>query len=526
MGPNQQDRKDLFYADQSFIRYRMRTWSVVIPGKLHEELNKFLLRPDRQEDLCFATYIPSTGAERSTGILSHLILPEDGDREVHHNASFASQFLQRALSIAVERGEGLVFLHSHLGPGWQGMSPDDVRAEERISPAAIGATGYPLLGMTLGTDGAWSARFWAKNPNVSRKYDRVWCATVRVMSNALTLTYHPQLLPARLDNERQMRTISAWGPKPQADLSRLTVGIVGLGSVGSIVAEILARTGFSRFVLIDFDSVERKNLDRLTNVFEQDIGRAKVDAIADGIRRSASAPNPEISACEYSVCEKPGFEAALDCDMLFSCVDRPWPRQALNFIAYAHLIQVIDGGILVRTNKDNTRILGADWKAQTVGYGRVCLECLGQYTAGDAATEKAGYFDDPEYIRGLSRGSSPDVHENVYAFASHLASIEVLQLLSLVLAPSGISNVGQQTFHFVIGRMDANPHPECHQYCYVQTQVGMGDKADVILYGDHRVARKAREGRAAARTRGITQAVPLWRRWIATVIGMIAGRRS
>lgn len=500
----------------------MKTRSVVIPGNLHEDLTRLLLRADHQEDLCFATYIPSSGAERSTGILSHLIFPQTGDRHVHSNASFEPQYLQRAVSIATQRGEGLAFMHSHLGPGWQGMSPDDIRAEEQISPVASGATGYPLLGLTLGTDGAWSARFWVKDLLVKRKYNRAWCATVRVISSALTITFNAQLLTAKLDGERQMRTISAWGPKVQADLSRVTVGIVGLGSVGSIVAEILARTGFSRFVLIDFDSVERKNLDRLTNVFEQDIGRAKVNAIADAIRRSASAPDVEIRTCEYSVCEKAGFEAALDCDALFSCVDRPWPRQALNFIAYAHLIPVIDGGILVRTNKDNTRILGADWKAQVVGYSHACLECLGQYSAADASAEKAGYFDDPDYIRGLSKGSSPDVHENVFAFASHLASMEVLQLLSLVLAPGGISNVGQQTYHFVTGRLDADPLPRCKEHCYVKTQLGKGDKADVILYGDHLVARQAREVRAAA----ATGRIPRLKGWGLVFHGFLSRLRS
>ena len=73
-----------------------------------------------------------------------------------------------------------------------------------------------------------------------------------------------------------------------------------------------------------------------------------------------------------------------------TAVDRPWPRQVLNFIAYAHLIPVIDGGILVRTNKRNTNITGADWKAQTVGYKRACLECLGQYKTNNAVLEKSG----------------------------------------------------------------------------------------------------------------------------------------
>jgi predicted dinucleotide-utilizing enzyme len=54
-------------------------------------------------------------------------------------------------------------------------------------------------------------------------------------------------------------------------LARLTVGIVGLGSVGSIVAETIARMGLERFVLIDYDEVQPHNLDRLLGAAEIDI---------------------------------------------------------------------------------------------------------------------------------------------------------------------------------------------------------------------------------------------------------------
>jgi molybdopterin-synthase adenylyltransferase len=473
----------------------MKTYSAIINGELHQRLFSHLIREDEQEDLCFATYVPSTGANRTTGILTSLIMPEEGDRNVHGNVGFMPQYLERVLKIAGERKEGIAFLHSHPSKGWQGMSDDDVVAETRLSPSVMAVTGLPLLGLTLGTDGAWSGRFWLKDDTQKRKYNRAWCDTVRVVDKQLSITYYDEILPPSFDAGKQLRTISAWGSKTQEDLSRLRVGIVGLGSVGSIVAEVLARTGIANFTLIDFDAVEEKNLDRLTNVFKEDIGRAKVLAVADGIRRSATAPNLQINCCEYSVCEKEGFETALNCDVLFSCVDRPWPRQVLNFIAYAHLIPVIDGGILVRTNKRNTAIIGADWKVQTVGYKRPCLECLGQYKAENASLEISGKLDDPDYIRGLDKSSFLDAHENVFVFSSHLASMEVLQLLSLFIAPSGIADVGQQLYHFVLGSLDVDAEKTCHENCFFPTVVGRGDFCGITVYGEHKVAEDARAAR-------------------------------
>lgn len=470
----------------------MKTFSVVMTDEVHQELFSHLIREDEQEDLCFATYVPSSGANRSSGILSQIILPEEDERNVHGNVGFMPHYFERVLKIAAERKEGIAFLHSHPSKGWQGMSDDDIIAETRISPSVMGLTGFPLLGLTLGTDGAWSGRFWIKDEKEKRKYNRNWCDTVRVIGKKLSITYNDDLLPPIFDSAKQLRTISAWGSKTQEDLSRLKIGIAGLGSVGSIVAEILARTGIADFTLIDFDAVEEKNLDRLTNVFKEDIGRAKVLAVADGIRKSATAPKIKITSCEYSICEKQGFETALDCDIIFSCVDRPWPRQVLNFIAYAHLIPVIDGGILVRTNKRNTNIIGADWKAQTVGYKRACLECLGQYKTENAVLEISGKLDDPEYIKGLDTSKFLDAHENVFAFSSHLASMEVLQMLTLFIAPSGIADVGQQLQHFVLGTMDIDSGKLCHENCFFQSVIGRGDLSGVAVYGEHEIAVTAR----------------------------------
>lgn len=473
----------------------MKTFSVIIKEEDDLLLRAHLIRADKQEDLCFATYRTSTGANRTTAIISCVILPEDGERNIHGNVSFLPSYLERALQIAHDQNEGLALMHSHLNNGWQDMSPDDMIAEHRIAPAVFGACSLPLIGLTIGKDGAWSARYWLKDAVERRKYHRHWCETVRVLGKKLSITFNDQLIPPSFDAGSQLRTISAWGQTTQEDLSRLRVGIVGLGSVGSIVAEILARTGIAHFTLIDFDAVEEKNLDRLTNIYRSDIGRAKVSAIADAIRRSATAPATIVRTSEFSICEEIGFKQSLDCDVLFSCVDRPWPRQVLNFIAYAHLIPVIDGGILVRTNRFNTNIAGADWKAQTVGHQRPCLECLGQYQAEHAALEMDGKLDDPAYITGIDPSRFLDAHENVFCFSNHLASMEVLQLLNLVLAPAGMADVGQQMHHFVIGTLDVDRTKTCHPSCFFQSIDGKGDSVGITVYTDHKVAEQKRQER-------------------------------
>lgn len=469
-------------------------YSVALDSEINDQILYQIIRNDGQEDLLFATYSPSSGNGRQTGIVTKIILPKKGDRSIHGNVEFYPKYFERALKIAATRKEGLAFIHSHPFPGWQYMSGPDVIAETRLAPPTFGGTGLPLVGMTCGSDGAWSARFWVKNGKERRSYIRKWCTTVRVVGSSLKIHFNNDLVKPRLDSQKQLRTISAWGEQTQKDLSRVRVGIVGLGSVGSIVVEILARTGFSNFTLIDFDSVERKNLDRTLGIYPEDIGIAKVKAICKSIKKSATSPDLQIQRCEYSVCEEQGFKMILDCDIVFSCVDRPWPRQILNFISYAHMIPVIDGGIKVRTNKSNTRLVGSDWRAHVVGPHKMCLECIGQYQAEFAKLESEGYLDDPEYIEGSNADLPTEFSENVFPFSTHLAAMEVLQALSILISPSGISDLGQQSYHFVTGKMDID-RGRCNENCFYGTIIGSGDTLGLRPYGKHIAAEVARHNR-------------------------------
>ncbi len=471
-------------------------YSAALTTEMHERLGGHLLRPDGQEDVCFGLYRPSDGCTRRTGIISEIVLPRNGEREVHGNVSFTGSYFLRAADEAAARDAGLVLLHSHpKGRGWQGMSDDDAAAERGYAAQASSMTGLPLFGMTLAGDGQWSARFWER---VGRgEYERRLCETVRVVGERLSVTYDEKRRPAPGFRPELERTVSAWGHHAQADLARLKIGIVGAGSVGALVAEALARTGIEELLLLDFDTVKVVNLDRLLHARRRDavLARSKVETLKWALLGSATADSPRIEALELSVVEERGFRAALDCDVLFSCVDRPWPRAALNLIAYAHLIPVVDGGIRVLT-AGGRRLSAADWKAHVAAPGRRCLECLGQYDPGLVATERDGLLDDPAYVEGLPLDHPVRGNQNVFAFSMGAASLEVLQLLSMAIAPGGLGDTGAQNYHFATGDIDVGDRG-CEPTCFYSGDLlSTGDRSGVPVVGRHHAAERERAERA------------------------------
>ncbi len=73
-------------------------------------------------------------------------------------------------------------------------------------------------------------------------------------------------------------------PGVHEKIRQATVGIAGLGGLGSAVAVALARTGVGRLILADFDVVEPSNLNRQQYFIDQ-IGQTKSAALEVNLRR-------------------------------------------------------------------------------------------------------------------------------------------------------------------------------------------------------------------------------------------------
>jgi len=494
-------------------------YSVAIKETDHNQVYTHLIRRDRQEDLCFGLYQISTSPGRKTAVINQIIYPEQGDRNIHGNVSFTSQFFDRVISLALKQQCGICFMHSHLTNGWQDMSDDDIDAEQNMAPRIKAVTGLPLVGLTLSRDHFWSARFWSKT--AARTYSRFDCGDVRVVGKAFRVSHYDKFYPSLIWDEAFTRTISAWGQQKQTSVARLKVGIVGLGSVGSIVAEALIKTGVRHLTLIDFDTVKRKNLDRLNGIGNAQIGQLKVNAIKTYLLSIASNTDDlTIEVVPYSIAEKTAGDEALGCDILFSCVDRPWPRMILNSISFANYIPIIDGGIDCSINKKGDNLAQARWKTHTVSPNRRCLCCLGQYTPEDVALEQSGLLEDPHYIGALPPDHFIHRGENVYAFSLGLAGMEMQQFLSLLLQPNG-QYVGPKEYNFNSGTIDSDFEFECRPGCAFNNKyMGQGDNMNKYLFTGHEVAAASRNAPQEFSPRPTSRfgAIQLW---IKNTIGKI-----
>ena len=424
-----------------------------------------------QEEICFGLWYPSQGDSRLSAVVQRVLLPREGEVRLHGNASFEGRYVTRVIREARRARAGIALMHSHPSPGWQSLSEQDIQAERDEVAYSAQATGYPLLGLTIGDDGYWSGRFWFKEAG---RMVGVWCRKIRVPTRTRYRIYWKHSALKKLaETERLRRTLETWGIGVQQRIQSLRVGVVGVGSVGAVVAESLARIGVSEITLIDSDVIEQHNLDRLLYGRKKRVGERKVVRARKEIEENSTASEVTVRDVPAGVECEDAYRNALDCDLIVSCVDRPVARDVLNYIAMAHLIPVIEGGVAVDVDPDTHAFKSTRWRSHIVVPGNACMRCTGQYNSSAVVAELDGSLDDPSYIANLPPGERPQ-HQNVFPFSLGSASMQMNLMLRYLLAEHWWPAIQRQEFRFISGRMRTSME-ECSPYCSFRPRIAAGD---------------------------------------------------
>ncbi len=105
-----------------------------------------------------------------------------------------------------------------------------------------------------------------------------------------------------------------------------TIGIAGCGGLGSNCAIALARIGIGKLIIVDFDSIDKSNLNRQYYFIDQ-IGKPKVDALEYNISRVNQ--NVEVIKHQLKLDSLNIPEIFKDCDVIVEAFDQAVMKQMI-----------------------------------------------------------------------------------------------------------------------------------------------------------------------------------------------------
>ena len=281
-----------------------------------------------------------------------------------------------------------------------------------------------------------------------------------------------------MSNDRYNRNILFFGEAGQKRLSASKVAVVGLGGVGSHVAQQLILLGIGQLILIDHDEIDSTSLNRLIGARADDPipGTSKVT----NSRRLAEETNPEVQliSIPQALTSREAFQAIIDSDYLFGCVDNEGSRLILTELSAAYTKPYFDvaSGILLEQNSYGGRVCVA-WN----GHG--CLVCYGLLDQSEATDDLMNpqARANREEVYGMPAGLRGKPGPSVVSINGVVASLAVTEFM---LAVSGVHEEPKRVLKYdakrgIVTKSKDQPKPDCYYCCGIR---GVRDKANVHRY--------------------------------------------
>jgi len=160
-------------------------------------------------------------------------------------------------------------------------------------------------------------------------------------------------------------------------VSDQTIAIVGVGGLGSVIAENLIHMGFQSVQLIDPDVVEITNLNRIVGACHSDAleSRLKVEVVGEHLRKI----NPEatVEAHATGIEDESMLPVLMRSDWIVVATDNHFSRYHAQKVALTLGIPLLSAGVNITIENG----IIADWSGEVIvarsGDG-ICLNCLGR----------------------------------------------------------------------------------------------------------------------------------------------------
>lgn len=402
--------------------------TLILTGALHARLQQHLLPPDGLEAAAILLCKRMRTENRLKLLCKDAVLVPYGqctrDRDY---LEWPGRSLLDAVVLAEPDELSLVLIHSHPG-GLYDFSLADSESDTRVMPqvfanlesadqsSAVHGSAIMVPG------GAIKARVY------DYKHQMAPINLVAVYGDDIRLFWSD-------DNRPSHRPI-AFSEEMRSELGRLTAAVIGYSGTGSVTAEQLARIGFGGMVVVDYDQVEDRNLNRIINstVSDASEGQLKVNVF----RRAAAAFRPEMTlkCVPTSIATREAVLAVAEADILFCCVDSEEGRFICDAISTAFMMPLFDVGVVipVRRDKDGRlAILDIHGRVDYVQPGGPTLFDRKVYTSASLRAEELAKRDPAAYVEQVKAGYMPGSLEqspSVITVNMHAASMGVQELIA------------------------------------------------------------------------------------------------
>lgn len=375
--------------------------SITFAQPQHDSLREHLLPADGLEAAALILCGLSADEKRLT---AHklVLIPYSVCRRTHTSITWPTTAIEAALVEAADNSLVVVKIHSHR-VDCAGFSPTDDRADAEFFPSLHGWFDQELphssaIMLESGEIHARTHRLDGSRTDVAKVL--VFGDDIRVFTRTKIKTE---------DNPTAIRTIQAFGEGTYSILKLLKVAVVGCSGTGSYVAEQLGRLGVGELLLIDPDTVEHKNLNRIANATLEHAERSalKVDVLRDAV--NSMGTGTRASSLALHIDQREAINALGNCDIAFGCMDSIDGRHYLNRIATFYSLPYFDLG--VRLDADGKG--GVNSICGSINYvqaGRSTLLSRGLFTPSDLSAarlrrENPAEFEAQEkegYVRGAN----------------------------------------------------------------------------------------------------------------------------
>lgn len=442
---------------------------LALSGTQHARLLSHLLPADGREAAAILLCAFGHGMPPDLIVRDILMVPHEECRtRKPDQISWPGARLAEAQDWAEDEGLTLVLIHSHPGGYFDFSSVDnqsDAEVMRHLFAGWCGAAPAVLGSAILVPGGAIRAR--VHRPNGERE-DMV----VRIVGDDIRHFY--------ADAGAFQRPPMAFGDAMRAELKRRCACVIGVSGTGSIVVEQCARMGFGEIILIDFDRIEPKNLNRILNatLADAEAGRLKVDMFAEAIRRYRA--DVDLWPIRDTILSREAVAAAARADILFSCVDSSEGRQIADLIAQAFLIPLIDMGVSIPTRRlpDGTpAIADAIGRIDYVQPSQSSLGSRGVYTPESLRAEYlarvAPDAHAAEQAAGYIKGA-PQEAPAVIALNMRAASAAVIEYVARAFPFRHDPNSRYARTIFTLAEGEEEHVPEVHFDTFMAMTLGLG----------------------------------------------------